>query len=111
IGACEFSVAAGPIQLTVTRAGTGTVTSTPGGIDCGSSCAASFASGTSVLLTATPAAGWVFMGWSGGGCAGTGACAVTLPTATTGGCPAAPTGRRAGRGDRRARRPVVQHRL
>ena len=83
IGAYEVPVAAGPVQLTVTRAGTGTVTSTPGGIDCGSSCAASFASGTSVLLTATPAAGWVFMGWSGGGCAGTGACALTLTTATT----------------------------
>jgi parallel beta helix pectate lyase-like protein/List-Bact-rpt repeat protein len=83
IGAYEFPVAAGPVQLTVTRAGTGTVTSTPGGIDCGSSCAASFASGTSVSLVATPAAGWVFMGWSGGGCAGTGACALTLTMATT----------------------------
>jgi hypothetical protein len=83
IGAYEFPVAAGPVQLTVTRGGTGTVTSTPGGIDCGSSCAASFASGTSVSLAATPAAGWVFMGWSGGGCAGTGACALTLTSATT----------------------------
>ena len=83
IGAYEFPVAAGPVQLTVTRAGTGTVTSTPGGIDCGSSCAASFASGTSVSLTATPAAGWVFMGWSGGGCSGTGACSLTLTMATT----------------------------
>jgi Right handed beta helix region/Divergent InlB B-repeat domain len=83
IGAYEFPVAAGPVQLTVTRAGTGTVTSTPGGIDCGSSCAGSFASGTSVSLAATPGAGWVFMGWSGGGCAGTGACALTLTMATT----------------------------
>jgi parallel beta helix pectate lyase-like protein/List-Bact-rpt repeat protein len=83
IGAYEFPVAAGPVQLTVTRAGTGTITSTPGGIDCGSSCAASFPFGTSVSLAATPAAGWVFMGWSGGGCAGTGACALTLTSATT----------------------------
>jgi len=83
IGAYEFPIAAGPVQLTVTRAGTGTVTSTPGGIDCGSSCAASFASGTSVSLTATPAAGWVFMGWSGGGCTGTSPCTVSPVSATT----------------------------
>jgi hypothetical protein len=83
IGAYEFPAAAGPVQLTVTKAGTGTVTSTPGGIDCGSSCAASFTAGTAVSLTATPAAGWVFMGWSGAGCAGTGSCSLTLTTATT----------------------------
>ena len=83
IGAYEFPAAAGPVQLTVTKAGTGSVTSTPGGIDCGSSCAASFAAGTAVALTATPAAGWVFMGWSGAGCAGAGSCSLTLTTATT----------------------------
>jgi hypothetical protein len=83
IGAYEFPVTAGPVQLTVTRAGTGTVTSTPAGIDCGSSCAASFTAGTAVSLTATPAAGWVFMGWSGAGCAGTGSCSLTLATSTT----------------------------
>jgi Right handed beta helix region/Divergent InlB B-repeat domain len=83
IGAYEFPAAAGPVQLAVTKAGTGTVTSTPAGIDCGSSCAASFTTGTAVSLTATPAAGWVFMGWSGAGCAGTGSCSLTLTTATT----------------------------
>ena len=31
-----------------------------------------------VSLTATPDAGWFFVGWSGGGCSGTGACAVLL---------------------------------
>jgi hypothetical protein len=83
IGAYEFPAAVGPVQLTVTKAGTGSVTSTPGGIDCGSSCAASFTAGTAVALTATPAAGWVFMGWSGAGCAGTGFCSLTLTAATT----------------------------
>src|SRR5205807_2293496 len=34
-------------------------------------------------LTATPAAGSMFTGWSGGGCAGTGACTVTMNAATT----------------------------
>src|SRR5207245_7317616 len=71
--------------LTVSKAGTsdGTVTSTPAGIACGTSCAGSYASRTVVTLTATPAAGSVFTGWSGLGCTGTGACAVTLSAATT----------------------------
>src|SRR5205823_3557165 len=62
--------------LTVSKAGTGsgTVTSSPGGITCGATCAASFASGTAVTLTATAAAGSTFTGWSGGGCSGAGSC-------------------------------------
>jgi hypothetical protein len=65
--------------LTVTRAGTGsgTVASSPAGIDCGSSCSAAFAAGTAVTLSATPASGSTFGGWSGA-CTGTGSCAVTL---------------------------------
>jgi len=34
-------------------------------------------------LTATPAAGSTFTGWSGGGCSGIGTCTVTLSAATT----------------------------
>ena len=90
IGAYEVPVAAGPVQLTVTRAGSGAVTSTPAGIKCGSTCVATFTAGTTVSLTATPAAGWVFTGWSGGGCAGTGSCSLTLTTATTVGATFAP---------------------
>src|SRR5206468_2791674 len=53
--------------LALTRAGTGsgTVTSTPAGLDCGGTCSALFPYGTIVNLTATPAAGSVFTGWSG----------------------------------------------
>src|SRR5439155_1007821 len=52
--------------LAVNKSGTGegTVTSTPVGITCGTSCAWSYASGTAVTLTATPTAGSVFTGWS-----------------------------------------------
>ena len=65
-----------------TGTGAGTVSSTPSGIDCGTKCSANFAGGSSILLTATPAAGSLFTGWSGGGCTGTGACAVTLSSST-----------------------------
>ncbi len=59
--------------------GSGTVTSNPAGIDCGGTCSASFPRGQSVTLTASPAAGSTFAGWSGGGCSGTGpACTVSL---------------------------------
>src|SRR5882724_8509611 len=65
--------------LTVSKsgAGTGTVTSNLPGINCGTACAASYATGTPVTLTATPATGSTFMGWTGG-CSGTGTCVVTM---------------------------------
>ena len=71
--------------LTVSKAGTGsgTVTSAPAGINCGTGCAANYASGTPVTLTAAPAVGSTFAGWSGGGCSGTSTCAVTVTAATT----------------------------
>jgi len=70
--------------LTVTRtgAGSGTVTSSPAGVNCGSTCSASFASGTVVTLTATPASGSTFDGWSGA-CTGAATCTVTMSAART----------------------------
>jgi len=59
--------------------GSGTVTSTPTGINCGTSCAASFTSGTTVSLAASPASGSQFTGWSTN-CVGMGSCSVTLIT-------------------------------
>jgi hypothetical protein len=70
-----------PHTLTVIASGasgTGTVTSSPAGISCPSSCSHSFPSGTQVTLTATPTSGNSFVGWSGGGCSGTGTCTVTM---------------------------------
>jgi sugar lactone lactonase YvrE len=67
-------------QLTVSKSGNGTVVSAPDGINCGTSCRASFTNGTSVTLSATPADGNRFSGWSGA-CTGTGACVVTMDSA------------------------------
>lgn len=62
--------------LNVTLAGTGSGTVTGSGISCPGSCAQSYASGTVVTLTAKPAAGSTFTGWST--CPGTGTCASAL---------------------------------
>ncbi len=70
-------IPASSYPVAVGKTGEGTVTSSPGGIDCGSSCSASFDTGSSVTLSATPAAGWSFGGW-GGACSGTGSCSLTI---------------------------------
>jgi subtilisin family serine protease/NOL1/NOP2/fmu family ribosome biogenesis protein len=78
----QFTIAPA-FSLTVSRAGagSGSVTSTPAGINCGATCAASYVSGQQVTLQASAAAGSVFAGWSGA-CTGTGACTVTMTTNT-----------------------------
>ncbi|MCG6927005.1 MAG: GDSL-type esterase/lipase family protein [Acidobacteria bacterium] len=71
-------------SLTVGRTGngSGTVTSSPPGIDCGSDCSEEHAPGTSVTLTATADSESVFGGW-GGACSGTDSCDVVVDTATS----------------------------
>lgn len=67
--------------LSVTTSGNGTVTSSPAGIDCGSTCSAGFAGATQVTLTAAPTNGAAFAGW-GGACAGTSTtCTLTMSQA------------------------------
>ncbi|CAN5158954.1 hypothetical protein BH11PSE11_BH11PSE11_36550 [soil metagenome] len=70
-------------SLTTNVNGAGSVSSSPAGINCGSSCSANFDAGTSVVLTATPTAGNSFSGWNGGGCSGTGTCTVNMQAATS----------------------------
>ncbi len=51
--------------LSVSKSGSGTVTSTPTGIECGSTCSAKFNEPEAVVLTATPDLHNEFKGWSG----------------------------------------------
>lgn len=64
-----------PLRITVSVSGGGRVTSSPAGISCPRACSRTFAT-TRARLTARPAAGWRFAGWSGA-CHGTGGCTVT----------------------------------
>jgi Divergent InlB B-repeat domain len=61
--------------------GSGTVTSHPAGISCGSTCRAPFDQSTSVTLTATAASASIFAGWDGEGCSGTDTCTVSMTQA------------------------------
>ena len=67
--------------LTVIKSGTGTGAVTGGSINCGPSC--TYTGTGSVTLVATPVAGSVFTGWSGGGCTGTAPCTVQLSSSAS----------------------------
>jgi hypothetical protein len=68
--------------LTVTNealdGGSGTVTSQPGGIDCGSDCDEAYQQGTTVTLTASPDSGSVFAGWSDACSGSSSTCVVVM---------------------------------
>ena len=79
IGAFEFDAVPRP-PLTVTAVqlgGSGTVTSSPAGINCGTACSARFDPNTTVTLTAKPDKGSRFLGWQHG-CSGKGRCTITI---------------------------------
>jgi subtilase family serine protease len=64
--------------LSTSVSGSGTVTSSPGSINCPTTCSDGYAANAAVTLTATPADGWSFAGWNGAGCGSTGSCMVTM---------------------------------
>ncbi len=66
-----------PLSVSKSGTGTGTVTSLPAGINCGATCAANYAAGTIVNLTATANSGSSFAGWSGAA-TGTGTANISM---------------------------------
>jgi len=67
--------------MTVTRQGSGRVTSSLPGIDCGAACNHSFRSGDTVRLTAVADPGASFVEWSGACTNSSGDCVVTMDQA------------------------------
>jgi len=65
------------ITVAIAGGGSGTVTSSPSGINCPTTCSASYAPGTQLTLTETAATGNTFSGWSGS-CTGPSSCTLTL---------------------------------
>ncbi len=68
------------LVVTKAGAGSGTVTSSPAGIDCGGVCSFNFDATATVKLSASASAGSTFAGWSGA-CSGSGTCPLALSSA------------------------------
>lgn len=75
-----FTGSGNDVRLSVVKAGSGTVRSSPAGIDCGATCSASFERNSRVTLTALPSAGYTFSGWSGDCSGGTSTCTLVMDT-------------------------------
>jgi alpha-tubulin suppressor-like RCC1 family protein len=75
----------GEANLSVFRtgAGTGTVISSPAGINCGTDCSEAYASGTVVTLTASAASDSTFAGWSGCDTVSGSTCTLTVDSGRT----------------------------
>ena len=84
-----FTLEAASLQVSLAGSGSGTVTSSPPGIDCGSAggsggtdCSEFYDLGEIVTLTAQPAPGSTFDGWTASGgsptCSGSGECSITM---------------------------------
>jgi len=73
----SFTIEQAALSVTRTGTGGGSVTSSPAGIDCGTTCTADFATGQTVTLTATPNEASAFGGWTGA-CTGTGSCVLSM---------------------------------
>ena len=70
------------LTLSVTKTGTGTITSSDGKINCGNICSSSYSinPASSVVLVETPLSNWKFQGWANE-CSGTSSsCYITLDT-------------------------------
>lgn len=71
------------LKVTKIGTGSGTVTSSPPGINCGVTCSAKYSEGEEVTLTALPATGSEFAGWAGCEFEFENECEVTIGAETT----------------------------
>lgn len=77
-----FSLSTGlGVRLSVTKVGSGSVTSGDGNINCGAVCSSNYRTGSTVSLTATPALNWAFTSWSGCDSGQAPVCTVTMNNA------------------------------
>ena len=74
----EFARAIPTLTVSLAGQGSGGVSDGTGGISCQPTCSHGYGIGQVVTLTATPAFGSQFAGWSGGGCSGTAVCQVIM---------------------------------
>ncbi|MDM8559413.1 Calx-beta domain-containing protein [Candidatus Parabeggiatoa sp. HSG14] len=70
LGLLPYTQAENNFDLTLKKTGDGTIVSTPTGINCGTSCRATYSEETIVKITAIAKTGWEFNAWSGS-CTGT----------------------------------------
>ena len=69
------------LSVALAGTGSGSVSSTPAGITCGTDCAESYLDGTSVTLTAAAAPGSILVGWTGCDAVAGLTCTITMNTA------------------------------
>ena len=77
----NFAATLVPLTITRSGSGTGTITSSPAGLNCGSICSTTFSQTHEVTLTAQTETGSLFNGWSGA-CSGMDTtCTITMDQA------------------------------
>jgi hypothetical protein len=78
-----FAVPAKHVTVQKSGTGSGTVTDSTGTLHCGATCTADLSVGQTVTLTAIPAAGSSFSGWSGACTGSSPTCSLTVSADTT----------------------------
>ena len=81
--AATFTTTQRVLTVNRTGTGTGTVTSSPSGINCGSTCTANYANNTAVTLTAAADSSSTFGGWTGCDSTSGNTCNVTMTSDKT----------------------------